>query len=484
MDELSLKSGLTAQEIEEIAKYLGRYPEVEMAKVFGSRALGSYKEASDVDIAIFGAGVTNKIAGNLKYDIEEDSYMPYFFDVINYNDIKVTSLKEHIDKYGVVIYRQGWREYKIEDFIQLEKSTYKPSETEDLKYIGLEHIEQQALRLNGYGSSKEVVSNKFFFKKGDVLFGKLRPYFRKVIKAPFNGVCSTDIWVCRAKEISDQNFLFYFMANNEFVNTANSADSGTRMPRADWDYLKNTVWELPPLPEQKAIAAILSSLDDKIDLLNRQNKTLEALAETYFRQWFIEEAGENREVGKLGDYVNFDPKEKVDKRCEHMFFDMKCLSTDSMIISDGVKRSAISSSIFRNYDTLLAKITPCLENGKTGFVMCLDENEIGLGSTEFVVMRTKGIASPYWIYCLSRSSEFREAAILSMNGTSGRQRVQVDMLKEYTVAFSLDRMDRFNSLGKKCFDKIFNNSQQIRTLTALRDTLLPKLISGDVRVKM
>jgi type I restriction enzyme S subunit len=198
-----------------------------------------------------------------------------------------------------------WKEYKLSDFAEIIKDTYNPDGSDEYAYVGLEHIEQETLCLNSVGVSSDVTSNKFKFKANDILFGKLRPYFRKVVKPQFEGICSTDIWVFRATRNSDQNFLFYFLANWDFVNTANNADSGTRMPRADWDYLKDTEWSLPSLPEQKSIASILSILDDKIDLLHRQNKTLEALAETLFRQWFVEEAEEGWETGTIEDEFDF-----------------------------------------------------------------------------------------------------------------------------------------------------------------------------------
>jgi len=206
-----------------------------------------------------------------------------------------------------------WREEKLENIFCIVKEVFKPSNEQQFKYIGLEHIEQGSLRLNGWGYSNSVQSNKYFYKKDDVLFGKLRPYFRKIIKAPFDGVCSTDIWVCRAKNNFDQNFLFYFLANQEFVDTANSTDEGTRMPRADWNFLKKTIWNIPPLPEQKAIAEVLSSLDDKIDLLTRQNKTLEDLARAYFRKWFIEDASdkwEEKGLDEIADFLNGLPLQK------------------------------------------------------------------------------------------------------------------------------------------------------------------------------
>src|SRR5579863_5414756 len=197
-----------------------------------------------------------------------------------------------------------WQESKLEDFIRVVKNQYLPTKGDNIPYIGLEHIHQQSLRLNGIGSSDNITSQKLRFSPGDVLFGKLRPYFRKVVQPEFAGVCSTDIWVLNAKNGHCQDFVKYFVAAAEFIETCNVGEGGTRMPRADWNYLKGTKWILPPIPEQVAIAEVLSSIDDKIDLLLRNIITMEQLAETLFRQWFVEEAGESWGKIKIGDYYN------------------------------------------------------------------------------------------------------------------------------------------------------------------------------------
>jgi len=152
-----------------------------------------------------------------------------------------------------------WKEYKLGEVTEPIKDTYNPDGSDNYAYIGLEHIEQESLRLNSVGVSSDVTSNKFLFKSNDILFGKLRPYFRKVIKPHFEGICSTDIWVFRAKKGFDQNYLYYFLANWDFVNTANSGEGGTRMPRADWNFLKTSTWNFTQIPEQTQIASIISS---------------------------------------------------------------------------------------------------------------------------------------------------------------------------------------------------------------------------------
>lgn len=328
------------------------------------------------------------------------------------------------------------------------------------------------------------------FQNGDTLFAKITPCLENgkicQVRGLKNnvGFGSTEFFVFRGKEkISDNEFVFYLSRWDEVRGYAESRFEGTsgrqRVPKNCFD---NLLLNLPDYPTQTAIAEALSSLDDKIDLLHRQNKTLEQLAETLFRQWFVEETEKSWEESILEDWILFDPREKLDKEKNYKVFDMKCLSNTDMSIGEGIIRQVSSATIFRNGDTLLAKITPCLENGKTGFVMHLKDDEVAKGSTEFIVMRSKGEVSPYWVYCLARSKDFRDSAIQSMTGTSGRQRVQIDLLRNYEVSVELNKMKEFHSSVEPTFQKIKSNTTQIRTLTQLRDTLLPKLMSGEVRV--
>jgi type I restriction enzyme S subunit len=168
------------------------------------------------------------------------------------------------------------------------RELYEPDTKDNLPYIGLEHIEQQALKLNGLGLSSTTISTKKVFKNGDILFGSLRPYFRKVYIPKFDGVCSTDITVIRAKENTDQIFLFYLIASRDFIDYATSITSGTRMPRANWKVLSNSKWSFPPFPTQRKIAAILSVYDDLIENNNQRIKLLEEMARLIYREWFVD----------------------------------------------------------------------------------------------------------------------------------------------------------------------------------------------------
>ncbi len=182
-----------------------------------------------------------------------------------------------------------WEVIKFGDCAQRISDIVQPHQmAERTPYIGLEHIVEGGLQLNGQADASEATSAKTRFRRGDVLFGKLRPYFRKVVRPKFDGICSTDIWAVRAKNGSDQGFLFYRMASQEFIDKSMGASTGTRMPRADWGFLSQWEMPLPPLAEQKAIASILGALDDKIELNRRMNATLEGMARALFQSWFVD----------------------------------------------------------------------------------------------------------------------------------------------------------------------------------------------------
>jgi len=180
------------------------------------------------------------------------------------------------------------KKINLHGYADLIQVSINPNEYLDFRYLGLEHIEQQSLRLNGSGLGKDAESNKFLFKKGDILFGKLRPYFRKVIKAPYDGICSTDIWVLRAKNNNDSDFLFYLVASQDFINQATQTSEGTKMPRAKWEVLKNYEILVTNTKTQKEIGSILSTIDNKIINLIETNQTLESIAQAIFKSWFID----------------------------------------------------------------------------------------------------------------------------------------------------------------------------------------------------
>jgi type I restriction enzyme S subunit len=149
-----------------------------------------------------------------------------------------------------------------------------------------------------------------------------------------------------------------------------------------------------------------------------------------------------------------------------------------------IERPFGSGMRFINGDTLVARITPCLENGKTAFVDFLQDGQVGWGSTEYIVLRPKPPLPEAFAYCLARSDGFREFAIQSMTGTSGRQRVQADSLAHFQMPrVPQPTAEAFGRAIRPLFVRSSAAVRESRTLAALRDALLPKLISGELRVK-
>ena len=162
---------------------------------------------------------------------------------------------------------------------------------------------------------------------------------------------------------------------------------------------------------------------------------------------------------------------------------MKDLPERGMWVSSQIEKPYKSGSRFRNGDTLVARITPCLENGKSAFVNFLSNDELAFGSTEFIVLRPRSKFLKEYVYHLARSEQFRKSAIKSMVGSSGRQRVQLDTVRKYKIAYPTESvLRRFHKAMAPVFGQIKLNSLENKTLSKARDSLLPRLMGGRVRV--
>lgn len=164
----------------------------------------------------------------------------------------------------------NWQQHKFDKIAFLIKDQFDPKKNHNPKIcIELENIQSETGRLNGYFSTKNLSSTKIRFQPNDVLFGKLRPYLNKYIYANFSGVCSTEIWVLRANiQKCLPQYLFYIVQHSTFLKFANIT-AGTKMPRADWNVVKEIELKLPSILEQEKIAEILSSCDRAIELTEK-----------------------------------------------------------------------------------------------------------------------------------------------------------------------------------------------------------------------
>lgn len=315
------------------------------------------------------------------------------------------------------------------------------------------------------------------------------------------------------------DFLAYYFASPDGQHKllANTSSSGVPSIAQPVSYLRKIEILLPPISEQRAIVDILGTLDDKIVLNRRMNETLEAMARALFKAWFVDfepvrakaggrdtnlpteivvlfpdsfedsEIGEvpkGWRVGPLPDFVEVNPLRSLRKGEVAPYLDMANVPTNTARANEVIERDFGSGTKFMNGDTLLARITPCLENGKTAYVDFLEDGRVAWGSTEFIVLRPKQPLPPEFGYLLARDEGFRTFAISNMTGTSGRQRVPSDCFSNYVMTIPpQDISVVFGQQVAAIMKKIKGNDEQSRTLAILRDALLPKLLSGEVRVK-
>lgn len=238
--------------------------------------------------------------------------------------------------------------------------------------------------------------------------------------------------------------------------------------------------DLPPLDSQQQIVAILDSLQSKIQLSQKTNDNLQQQAFSVFDNLIAN--AENNDC-TVSDYAFLNPKRTLTKNQVARSIDMRQLSTSGAFPSGWKMKPFNGGMRFTNGDTLLARITPCLENGKTAFIDFLDDGEVAFGSTEYIVLAPKNGTPPEMLYCLARYPAFVDYAVKNMNGSSGRQRVSAETVGQYRLPlFDKHSLVLFKEVVSPMFLKMRYNSLENMRLTELRDALLPKLMSGEIDV--
>jgi len=319
-------------------------------------------------------------------------------------------------------------------------------------------------------------------------------------KVAINKIPVTTNQACCNLEIdsrkADYNYVYYYL-KWKYPELSNLA-SGAAQQNLNVGIIKAFPISLPPLEVQKVIGETLSCLDAKIDLNDRMNENLEKQAQAIFKSWFVDfepfRDGEfvDSIIGSIPkgwkacavtDVIDVNPKRRLAKGSVATYLSMANVATSGPRVLAWEQRKFTSGTCFMNGDVLLARITPSLEHGKTAFVDFLADQEVGWGSTEFIVMRSREPLPLEYTYCLAKHEPFREHMIKSMTGTSGRQRAQVDALKHYFLAIAPeDVYAEFEDIVRPMFLAIRRNGTENQVLAALRDTLLPKLMSGEIEV--
>jgi type I restriction enzyme S subunit len=334
-----------------------------------------------------------------------------------------------------------------------------------------------------YCNADNLVINKYELQNGDIVIartGATTGYNKTIKNLQCNAIFASYLIRYRVdNKRADPYYVGYILSSKTWQEYVNAIAGGSAQPGANANQLGSFKFFLPPLPEQKSIASILSSLDDKIDLLHRQNKTLEAMAETLFRQWFVEEADEEWEekpLSAIADFLNglacqkYPPKNDIDKLPVLKIKELNSGITDQSdwAMSDIEKEYIVhlGDVIFSWSATLMVKIWD-------GSDCILNQHLFKVSSKDY----------PKWFYyewCKYHLNEF--VAISQSHATTMGHIKRGDLDKAMVLVPSKKELDKMTEIMQPLLEKSLDNARQIGILVGLRDALLPKLMSGEVMI--
>ena len=287
------------------------------------------------------------------------------------------------------------------------------------------------------------------------------------------------------EKLADPFFISYVLQSQDFKEYVNAVNSGSVQPGTNARQLGDYELPLPPLPEQKAIAEVLSSIDDKIDLLHRQNKTLEEMAMTLFRKWFIEDVKEDWEEVKLGEYFDllggfpFKSKDYSDFG-KYKIITIKNVQDGYLDISNSQTIENLPQNI-KPYQILEIGDILISLTGNVGRICIVDTNNCLLNQRVAKIVPKNSEWKPFAYFYFKRA-EITQILTNLAKGSAQLNLSPIETLKLTDTFPSSERIEKFNKIVQPIFEKILTNKQQIRRLEQLRDTLLPKLMSGEVRI--
>lgn len=397
----------------------------------------------------------------------------------------------------------SWRQYKLDELYSFSSGISKPASFFGYGYPFLSF----RVVFNNYFlpdtfpdlvDSSEKERHSCSIKRGDVFLtrtsetddelGMSSVALKDYENATFNGFTK------RLRPLNDKiilpEFIGYYFRWSKFRANIVSMASVTTRASLNNSMLGTLCIALPSFPEQRAIASVLSSLDAKIDLLHRQNTTLEAMAEALFKKWFVVEAKEEWEICHLGDILDTiesgsRPKGGIDPNLQIGIASIGAESIDGIGKYDFSKTKFVTQEFYdqmkrgkiRDYDVLIYKDGAYI--GKKGmFALGYPFTECAINEHVFILRANKK-ARQSFLYFLLQKDE-----IEALNSNAAQPGINQDALKSLEIILpSKNDIGKFDTIVLPWINKIFVNALQIRTLEKLRDSLLPKLMSGEVRVK-
>ncbi|MFC1202538.1 restriction endonuclease subunit S [Pasteurella multocida] len=401
----------------------------------------------------------------------------------------------------------------LDDLVALQTEKIFVNKDPKLPYIGLEHMAQGEPRLLGTANSSSSISVNAVFKKGDILFGKLRPNLRKSIKAPFDGYCSTDILVLRSQDDVVPEFSAHIFQWERVFSAAVATAAGTKMPRTSWSDLKRfKVFKPESDQEQTRIAYILDTVDEAIaqtEAVIAKLKQVRAGMLHDLLSYGLDENGQlrdpvahpeqfkdsplglipsNWEVGPFSEIATINPPTPstgLSPFNSISFIPMQDVDEEGNWVYRQTKELINCSGGYTPFiegDVLFAKITPCMENGKGCHAIGL-LNGFGMGSTEFHVLRPKSNTSARFVFHWSLTKSMRIRALAYMTGSAGQQRVEAGFFNHFLIPIpTTDEQGLIADVIDGADRQIEASWNELQKLKTLKSGLQDDLLTGRVRV--
>lgn len=398
--------------------------------------------------------------------------------------------------------KSNWKKYKLGDVVSLHTQKRKCADTSLYNYISTENMlsDKGGIVPAATIPSKGTVS---IYQKDDILISNIRPYFKKIWYATVDGTASNDVIIFRANDKVYNRYLYYILADDNFFAYVMTGAKGTKMPRGDKQQILKYQVNLPHIDEQKRIAGILGAFDDKIELLQKQNKTLEDMAKALFKSWFVDfdivkakqqgrpKADIIREYHLTQELYDLFPSDFENSSLGPipLGWQVKKIMDIAKISSGKRPNSAVENKTEKNIIPVYGGngikwwtnkplyTKPIIITGRVGTLGQVYRiyNPVWV-SDNALIFETDTVNFEYLFLALHNIDFY------SFNRGSTQPLITQGDIKNISLAYNINLTYKFHNIVNKLEEKIINNTKQIQTLTELRDTLLPRLISGKIRV--
>lgn len=390
---------------------------------------------------------------------------------------------------------QKWKFYELDKIVEISSSKFNPLKNCENKIcIELEHISKETGEIIGYTDSNSQLSIKNLFYRGQILFGKLRPYLRKYYKAEFDGVCSSEIWVLNGKKVCNE-FLFYLVQSDKFFQIAN-VTTGSKMPRANWDYMKEIPFRIPPIKEQEKIVEILSHADEMIN----QCEKLIALKEKYkkglmqrllalsnakskIKPLRFKEFKSKWKIVRLRDIL----EEFIEKTTTNNQHDIISSTTSGLFLQKDIFKKQVASENNIGYKVLYKnQLVVSTQNLYMGNLNVNLEFDKGIISPSYKVFNIKQKYSVKYLYYFLKSKKMINLyESISQQGASNVRR-NLDFEEFLNISFqipSLQEQEKIVEILNLSDKEIKLLKDKLNALKMQKKGLMQRLLSGALRVK-